>query len=143
MRSRRFIGAVLEQAALHQAQGRADGRSEVHQGEDLPVEIDPGRDLDQLQPAGFGEAEDAALGDVEHTLARAGAPRSPLKVRCSTSLTNLRLVPSLRICTLPSAMRSLQVAGGEGADEHHLARRLADVDEAAGARQPRCRTGSR
>jgi hypothetical protein len=31
----------------------------------------------------------------------------------------------------------LQVARGEGADEHHLVRRLADVDEAAGARQAR------
>ena len=57
-------------------------------------------------------------------------------MRCSTSLTNLRLAPSLRIFRRPSCHRHLQAAGGEGAHEHHVLGGLGDVDEAAGPGQP-------
>ena len=42
---------------------------------------------------------------------------------------------------LPVLDRGHQAAGGEGAGEHHLAGVLADVDEPAGAGQPRRRSG--
>jgi hypothetical protein len=41
------------------------------------------------------------------------------------------------MCSLAAFHAQLQVAGGEGAHEDHRARGLADVDEAAGAGQPR------
>ena len=40
-------------------------------GQDVALDVDPGRDLDQLEPGGR-QAEDAAFGDVEHGLARLG-----------------------------------------------------------------------
>ena len=73
MRSRRFIGAVGEQAGVHQPQLRADGGREVHLREDVAFEVDAGRDLDQLEAARFGEPEHAALGHVQHALAAAVA----------------------------------------------------------------------
>ena len=44
-----------------------DQRPEIHLREDVALDVDAGRDLDQLQPVG-PQGEDAALGDVEHAL---------------------------------------------------------------------------
>jgi hypothetical protein len=70
----------------------------------------PGRDLGQLEAAS-AQLEHAALGDVEHRLAALGGTR-PLKVRCSTSSTNLasgppqmRSCPSLTATSRPPAVK--------------------------------------
>jgi len=98
------------------------------------LQVDPRRDLDQLEPACAGEAEDAALGDVENALPARQRPRAAER-------TVLDSRHELRACPLPldrdraAVDDDLQVACRESADEDHFARRLADVDETAGAGQ--------
>ena len=118
----------------------ADRSGEIHVREDVALDVDAGRDLDQFEPL-RRELEDAALGDVEHRLP-ALAPRSgPLKVICSTASTNLRVLPFGHDPDLTVVDRDLQAARREGSGEHHGAGVLADVDEAARSRRAARRTG--
>ena len=87
-----------------------DHRPEVHLREDVALDVDAGRDLDQLQPFG-AQPEHAALGDVEHRLAALGTRSAPLKVRCSTVAHELRGRPSLHDPQLPVATATSQAAG--------------------------------
>ena len=54
MRSRRPIAPSRKRRASMRRSVRADGRREVHLREDVALEIDAGRDLDQLEAAGVG-----------------------------------------------------------------------------------------
>ena len=45
-----------------------DDGAEGHLRQDVALDVDAGRDLDQFQ-ALWGQREDAALGDIEHLLA--------------------------------------------------------------------------
>ena len=58
-------------------------------------------------------------------------------MRCSTASTNFRLVPFPPDASRPSSNRDLQPAGRERAAENDLLGVLADVDEAARARELR------
>ena len=60
-----------EQARVH-GPGIADDRAELHQRQDVPLDVDARRHLGQLQSL-RRQAEDAALGDVEHGLAGRGS----------------------------------------------------------------------
>ena len=62
---------VAEDARVHRRAAR-DDRAEVHVREDVALDVDAGRHLDQLHALGV-RAEHAALGDVEHRLAASRA----------------------------------------------------------------------
>ena len=113
---------------------RTIGR-EVHVREDVALDVDAGRHLDQLHAVRV-RAEDAALGHVEHRLARlrrVGAAEGDLLDR----LHELAAAAFLHDAQLAVVDLDFEAAGGERAGEHHPARVLADVDEAARAGEPR------
>ena len=69
MRSRRFIGASSNsRASIARSVGLIAGVNSIC-ARTVALEVDAGRDLDQLEPAAVGQPEHAALGDVEHALA--------------------------------------------------------------------------
>ena len=70
----RPIGPVAYRRAVHLAEVVGDARPEAHLPEDVALDVDPGRDLDQHQAVGL-EREHRALGDVADLLAAlAGEP---------------------------------------------------------------------
>ena len=81
--------------------------------QDVPLDIDPRRDLDQFK-ASSDELEHAALGHVIDRLLRFCA-NLPEKVICSTALTNFLLLPSLQNVHLAVFDLDAQPASGEGA----------------------------
>ena len=104
MSSRRPIGAGRKmRASISLRLALTAGGSRIC-AEHVALEVDAGRNLDHFQAA-RGQPEHAALGDVQRRLA-ALAPRSaPLKVRCSTSSTNLqRRALAARSCSAPSSI---------------------------------------
>ena len=58
---------VREYALIHDGRIAPDDRPKLHPRQDIPLDVDAGRDLDQLQ-ALCGELEHAAFGHVEHRL---------------------------------------------------------------------------
>ena len=61
-----------EDPLVHQPRRPVHDGREIHLREDVPVQVDAGRDLDQLETL-VAERKHAALGDVEHRLlARCG-----------------------------------------------------------------------
>ena len=57
-----------EYALVHDGRIAADDRPELHLRQDFALDVDAGRDLDQLE-AVLGQLEHAAFGHVEHRLA--------------------------------------------------------------------------
>ncbi len=70
-----------------------DDRLEVHEGQDVLVDVDARRDLDQLQTV-LLELEDAALGHVIDRLLALLRDIYREKVVCSTELRNFLFRPS-------------------------------------------------
>src|SRR5215207_4283671 len=106
-----------EQARVHGCELRRDRRAEPHPGENVALEVEARRDLDELDAA-LAQPEHGAFGHVEHAL--------PALLRVAAAEGDLldRL----------DELRPLAVAvGREGAAEHHGLGVLADVDEAARA----------
>ena len=84
----------------------------------------------------WSELEHAAFGHVEHRLPafhRVAAGKRPV-LDLTDELLHVAIVDDAQTAVLD---RDLEAAGREGADEYHLLGILADVDEAAGARQTR------
>ena len=114
-------------------------RLERHLGEDVTVDVDAGSDFGQLQAFG-GEPEYAPLGDVEHVFSLLrGVP--PGEGPVADLLDELLVLSVAFDQQLALHDGQLEVARGEGAQEQHLLRVLADVDEAARAGQPRAEPG--
>ena len=105
---------------------------EAHVREDVALDVDPRRDLGELQ-ALRRQPEDAALGDVEHRLSRPRPRMRAVERDLLDRLDELRVLPLGDDPELAVLDPHLEPAGGERAGEHELARVLADVDEAAGA----------
>ena len=63
--------ALAEDPRVHRERIARDRRLEIHQREDVALDVDAGRDFDQLEPPGR-QRKDAALGDVEHALPARG-----------------------------------------------------------------------
>ena len=109
----------------------AHDRLEVHMRQDVALDVDAGRDFDQLHAARRA-LEDATLGHVEHGLAGlggVGAAEGDLLDRLD-ELVRRAFAHDAKRAVLD---RDLQAAGGERAGEDQLLRVLGDVDEAAGA----------
>mgnify|MGYP000317090603 CR=1 FL=1 len=132
--------AGLEQAQVHGLQAGADARRECHVGQHVAVQVDAGRQLDQLQRtaairlARGHQAEHAALGHIQHALAapqRLGAAEGAV-LDLAHQLARAAFVQDVQVAVHGL---HLQRAGGKGADKHHGLGVLADVDEAARARQ--------
>ena len=123
-----------EYPGVHQAR-LAHDRLKIHPVEDVVLDVDPGRDLDQLQTLPC-EPEHAALGDIENVLAVLSGIRAGKGA--VLDLADELLVLAIALDQqLALDHRNLEVARCQRAAEHHLLRVLADVDEAAGAGQPR------
>ena len=124
---------IGKKRGLHRPHRVHDGR-EGHAVQDVALQVDAGRHLDQLQAFG-AQLEDAAFGDVEHLLVALdglGARKAAV----------LHLADELACGAVahhaqpPLLQAHIGHAGAEAAQEHHLASALADVDEAAGTREP-------
>ena len=119
-------------ASISRRSGAIWGRKPIV-GQHIALEVHAGRDLDQLK-ALFAEAQHAALGDVEHGLARRAGP-------LAAESHMFHFVDELRhravAANAQPAVADVDLgAGGERPDEKHVARSLADIDEPAGAGEP-------
>src|SRR6266404_8553724 len=123
-----------EYPGVHQAR-LAHDRLKIHPVEDVVLDVDPGRDLDQLQTLPC-EPEHAALGDIENVLAVLSGIRAG-KGAVLDLVDELLVLAVALDQQLALDHRNLEVARRERAAQHHLLRVLADIDEAAGAGQPR------
>ncbi|VTR67822.1 conserved hypothetical protein [Desulfosarcina cetonica] len=102
---------------------------EIHQGQDLGLQVDPGSDLDQFQ-AFVTQGKDAALGDVQHPLPVCGGIRAAEGFLFH--LPDKFLLPAFVIDAQPPLVHEkVQVAGGEHPQETDRLGILADVDETA------------
>ena len=110
--------------------GSPTKRPEGHMGQDVPLDVDARRNLDEFEPV-LTEAEHAALGDEQHRLPVLGR-EPPAEGDLLDRVDELRAAPFLEDRQLPLSDLDLQPAGREGADEDQLAGILRDVDEAAG-----------
>src|SRR4030095_4242758 len=116
--------------AVHQ--GRAlDNRMKRQGREDVLLEIDPRRTLDQPEPRAR-QAKDAALRHVQHALVLIGGDasaegrlRHPLHELADAAFAN-----DPRAASLAGILRA---ASGEVPHEHNLLGVLADVDESTAA----------
>src|SRR5262249_39122998 len=66
-----FHWAFAEDAGIHKERIAPDDRLEIHQRQNVALDVDAGRNLDQLEPVG-AQRKDAALGDVKHPLPARG-----------------------------------------------------------------------
>ena len=124
-----------EDPIVHQRNLAVDDRPERHPGQNVALQVDAGRDLDQLQ-AGGRQPEDAALGDVQDGLAGLDGGRAA--ERDVVDLFDELGRPGIPFDhQLAIRNPDLRVAGHERPHEHHLFGVLADVDEAARTGQPR------
>jgi len=94
----------------------------------------PGAISTSSSPIGVSRKTQRSVTKSTAWLRRAAC--SPLKVRCSTSSTNLHALPSLSIRSLPPATSTVRSPARNVRRDHFL-RILADVDEAACAGQSR------
>src|SRR6478672_3985692 len=126
----------LEEPGVHQVR-LAHDRLEIHLVQDVVLDVDARRNLDQLQPLPC-ELEHAALGDVENVLVVLGGVLA--RKGAVLDLVDKLLVLAVALDQQFSRdHRDLEVARHERADEDDLLRVLADIDEAAGASQPRAK----
>ena len=118
-----------EDALVHERDRLVDHGLEVHEGEDVALDIDSGCDLDQLEPV-LRELEHAPFGHVEHGLAAAHRDLAAegLVLDLVHELARLAFGSNAQ---LPVRDLHFQPAGREGAGVHDLLGVLADVDEAA------------
>ena len=65
--SRSPIGSVQEYALIHDCRIATDDRPKLHPSEDVALDVDAGRDFDQLKPV-RGQFEHTALRHIEHGL---------------------------------------------------------------------------
>jgi hypothetical protein len=111
----------------------ADDRFEVHVRQNIPIDVDAGRHLDQRQAAPH-PPEDAAFGDVVDRLATIVGVLA-IEGDLFDLLEELSLLTLLNDAQFAVLDLDFETLAGEGADEDHQAGVLADVDEAAGAGQ--------
>ena len=107
----------------------------LHPRQDFTLDIDSGRDLDELE-AVLGQLEYATFRDIENRLAALHgvvAGEGPMLDLAD----ELRLVAVFDDTQATVLDRQLKPACRERADEHHFLGVLADVDKAAGAGEPR------
>ena len=119
---------------VHDCWIAADKRSKVHPSQDIALNIDSGRDLDELE-ALPGQLEHAAFGDIEHRLSalhRIVAGKRPV-LDLTDELCHVAFVDDTQAAVLD---RDAQSTSREGTDEYNFRGILTDVDEAAGAGEP-------
>jgi len=141
MDSRRFIGSSAKNTPVHQLRLVRDQRAEIHLGQNVPFKINAGRNLDQFEPL-LGQPEHAALRDIEHRFAAAARDLT----REGDVLDRVHELAHLAVAhDLQRAVAAFDVerAGNKHSGEHDLLGVLADIDEAARARELADRTWRR
>src|SRR5690348_13510561 len=116
-----------EEAVVHGPEVTADVRPETHPADDVALDVDSGRDLDQFD-AFSAEPEYRAFGDVEHplvALAAVGAAVSDL-LHLFHQFCMRAVAGDLHLAVWPG---ELGFAGGKGAAENDTLGVLAYVDE--------------
>nr|WP_315189254.1 hypothetical protein [uncultured Albidiferax sp.] len=108
-------------------------RGEVHLRQDVAAQVHARRSFLQRQPL-RRQGEHTALGDEQHLLAARGGMR-PAEGAVLHGVDELVGCAVLHDTQQPAVDLQLQPPGSEGAHEHHFLGVLADVDEAARARQ--------
>src|SRR5882672_8120205 len=126
--------AHVEDARIHGAQVACHARPEPHVRNHVALRIDPGCDLDQLQPLG-PDLEDGAFRDEQRNLS---ARTSHLCAVTDLFEPGHELpVPSfLANDGIPVLPRDVEITCRQGAAEDHAPGVLADVDEAADTDDP-------
>ena len=124
-----------EYALIHECRITADNRLKIHPRQNFALDVDAWSNFDQRQPF-RSKFKYTALRHVKHRLVAlycVVAGKRPV-LDITNELVHAAIIDDAQTAVLD---RNLQTASRKGADEHHLLRVLADVDEAAGARKTR------